>query len=322
MHSRIVVPLDGSAFGKRALPLALALARRNHATIELVHVHEPPVAASGAPTLDPRFDDEVRERMRAELTALAKQLVRETGVEVTGQFIDGAIVPSLRKYIAGSDASLVVMMTHGRGGLSRFWLGSVADGVIRVSPAPVLLVRGESEWPSELRQPIFPRVLVPLDGSDVAEEILPSAVSLATPNETMLLLFSVIDPSLALQPTAVDVRPDSQRMDSFVESVRRGMEERLTQLAEELRVNGVEASVDVVVDPHPAQRILAYARERQVDLIALATHSRRTIGRILMGGVADKVIRGVHVPTLVFHPRERHAAATPRASDVAAAVAR
>ncbi|MEW5918713.1 MAG: universal stress protein, partial [Gemmatimonadota bacterium] len=299
MQPRIVVPLDGSAFGKRALPLALALARRSGASIELVHVHEPPMVASGAPPFDARFDDEERARMRTELLALAKQLVMETGLAVTARFLNGEVVPSLRQYIASSDASLVVMMTHGRGGLSRIWLGSVADGLIRVSPAPVLLVRGGSEWPSELREPIFRRVLVPLDGSDMAVEILPHVLSLATPNETTLVLFSVIDPRLALQPTAVDVRFESQRIETLVESVRRVTEERLTRLADELRVNRVDVSLDVVVDAQPAQRILTDAEERQIDLIALATHSRRALGRFLIGGTADKVIRGAHVPVLV-----------------------
>ena len=312
MQTPIVVPLDGSAFGKRALPLALALARRSNAAVELVHMHEPPLIVSGAPAFDTRFDDEERERMRTELTTLAQQLVQETGAAITAHFVRGEVLPSLREYIARSHASLVVMMTHGRGGLSRFWLGSVADGVIRVSPAPVLLVRGGSEWPGDLREPLFRRVLVPLDGSDVAEEILPHALALATPNETSLALLSVVDPRLALQPTAIDVRPESLRMDSFVESVRRGTEERLTRLAKELRVNCVEVSVDVVVDPHPAQRILDYAQERQVDLIALATHARRALGRLLMGGTADKVIRGAEVPMLLFHPREHHAPAAPR----------
>lgn len=322
MPTRIVVPQDGSAFGKRALPLALALAHRSNATVELVHVHEPPTVASGAPPVDTRFDDEERARMRTELMALANQLVTETGLQVTARFISGEVVPSLGEYIDSSGASLVVMMTHGRGGLNRFWLGSVADGVIRVSHAPVLLVRGGSEWPSELREPLFRRVLIPLDGSDVAEEILPSALSLATPNETTLAFFTVVDPRLGLQPTAVDVRPESQKMYSFVESVRRGTEERLTRLAGKLRIDRIAVSVDVVVDAHPAQRILTYAQERQVDLIALTTHSRRALGRILMGGTADKVIRGAHVPVLVLHPRERHAASALRGSASAAIASR
>ena len=306
MQTRIVVPLDGSPFSRRAVPLALALARRSDATVELVHVHERAPIAVGAPTFDTRLDDEERARMRTELTALATQLARETEIEVVARFLDGEVVPSLRRYLMTSDASLIVMMTHGRGGFSRFWLGSVSEKLIRDTSVPVLLPRANREWSSESREPLFGHVLVPLDGSDVSEEILTHVLSLATPRETTLVLLSVVDPGLALRASAVDLRPGSYTDETLVESVRRTTAERLTRLAAELRANCVEVTSVALVDAHPAKCIVRYTEEHDIDLIALSTHGRGAFGRALLGATADKVIRGAQTSLLVCRPpRER-----------------
>ena len=317
MQPPIVVPLDGSAFGKRALPLALAMARRRGAGVELVHVHERPPTALGAPAFDPRFDSEQRALMRRELTALATNLQTETGVDATAHFLDGEVVGTLRQYIAVRSPSLVVMMTHGRGGRSHFWLGSVADGVIRGSTVPVLLLRAGAEWPGGLHEPLFRRMLVPLDDSDAAAEIIPHAMSLATPGATTLALLSVVDPGLALRPASVDLRPAAP-VEPLVDSVRRVTADRLARLAGPLREAGLDVTTDVVVDPHPAQRVLAYAGEHEMDLIALATHARGALGRLLLGSVADKVIRGAVVPTLVSRPGALAAGSVERGADAGA----
>jgi len=301
MQTRIMVPLDGSAFAKRALPLALALARRSGASVELVHVHERAPVATGASGFDVRLDTEERRRMRTELEALATTLAPETSVNVVVRFLDGDVVHALRQHLAHSRADLVVMMTHGRGGVSRLWLGSVADGLIRVSPVPVLLLHAGAEWPGELREPLFRRVLLPLDGSRQAEEIIPHVMSLATPGETTLVLLSVIDPGLGVRATTVDLDPALARGGPLTKRVRRTMERRLARLAAELRTNCVDVAVEVLVDPHPAQCIVRYADAQTIDLVALCTRARGPLGRLLLGATADKVVRNGRVPVLLHH---------------------
>ena len=306
MQTRIAVPLDGSPFANRAIPLALALARRSAATVELLHVHEQVLVAIGAPPFSVRVDDDERARMRAELVTLAEELAADSGVEVVAQFLDGDVLDSLRHRVVEGDVGLVVMMTHGRRGMGRLWLGSVADGLVRESPVPVLLMRAGAEWPQELREPLFPRVLVPLDDSDIGEEILPLVLSLATPGDTTLVLLSVVDPAVALRASAVDLRPDDQKSAiPFTESVKGATEVRLTRLADELRANWMNVVTEVIVDSHPAQCIVTYAERQRIDLVALSTHSRGALGRVLMGATADKVIRGASTPVLVFHPGGR-----------------
>ena len=316
MYTSIVVPLDGSAFGKRALPAALALARRSRAAVHLVHVHEPVVPwVTGwgiEPAYDPRLDDELRRAMRTDLTALADQLTRETTLPVTAEFLDGPVVPTLQRYLADRGTDLVVMMTHGRGGLSRAWLGSVADGLVRHTPVPVLLVRPGAEWPGDLVEPLFRRVLIPLDGSATATEVLDRAVRLGTPDATVYTLLTVVVPL----PLPGYQHPAGATDDDrpFTLQQRDAALAHLSALADELRGSGTRVETRVVVHDRPAQAILDEADAQRVDAIALSTHGRGAVARRLLGSVADKILRGAAVPVLVYRPERageepaRHAA--------------
>ena len=314
MSPSIVVPLDGSAFGKRALPAALALARRSSAPVHLVHVHErsyeetPGAYAGVGQGYDPRLYEELRQAMRTDLIALAAQLTRETSLPVDAEFLDGPVVPTLHRYLADRRPGLVVMMTHGRGGLSRAWLGSVAVGLIHHSPVPVLLVRSGAEWPGNLIEPLFRRVLVPLDGSAMAEEVLNHLVSLGTSDATGYTLLTVVVQQPLLDSPAPGDLSLSGRSD--VERQRDAALAYLNTVAEGLRQRGA-AQVDtlVAVRPRAAEGILDEAEAQQADLIALATHGRGAVGRFFLGSVADKVVRGASVPVLVYRPDGAPAAA-------------
>lgn len=303
MYTSIAVPLDGSTFGKRALPAALALARRSNATVHLVHVHEPVVYSGSASMHETRLDDELRREMRTDLSALAEQLTRDTSLPVEAEFLDGPVVPTLQRHLAGHLPDLVVMMTHGRGGLSRAWLGSVADGLLRGTPVPLLLLRTGAEWPGDLLEPLFRRVLIPLDGSTMAEEVLGIVMSLGTPGATVYTLLTVVvvpPPLLAHSYRGSDPFTEA----SYVEP--RVAEELayLNRMAEVLRESGGLVETRIVVHQRPAEGILEYAEKQDIDLIALSAHGRGAFSRFFLGGVADKVVRGAAVPVLVRRPRD------------------
>jgi nucleotide-binding universal stress UspA family protein len=307
MYSLIVVPLDGSAFGKRALPAALALARCHSAPVQLVHVHEhlaeetPGSYAGVGQGYDPGLYEELRKAMRTELIALAAQLTRETSLPVDAVFLDGAVVPTLEQYLAARHG-LVVMMTHGRGGINRAWLGSVADGLIRHASVPILLVRSGAEWPGDLMAPLFRRVLVPLDGSAMGDEVLDHAASLGTSDATVYALLTIVRPVLVPEyppPVAAAVAGPID-----VELQRAEALAHLTTVVEGLRQRGVaRVETHVVVNPRVAEGILEEAEAQQADLIALATHGRGAVARFFLGRVADKVVRGASVPVLVYRPQ-------------------
>ena len=314
MYESIIVPLDGSAFGKRALPAALVLARRSTAPVHIVHVHERSYEetlgayAGVGQGYDPRLYEELRQAMRTDLIALAAQITRETSLPVDAEFLDGPVVPTLQRYLADRRPGLVVMMTHGRGGISRAWLGNVAVGLIHHSPVPILLIRSGAEWPGNLIEPLFRRVLVPLDGSAMAEEVLDHVISLGTSDATAYTLLTVV----VLPPFLDSPDPGALSLSgrSDVERQRDAALAYLNTVAEGLRQRGA-AQVDtlVAVRPRAAEGILDEAEAQQADLIALATHGRGAVGRFFLGSVADKVVRGASVPVLVYRPDGAPAAA-------------
>jgi nucleotide-binding universal stress UspA family protein len=174
MYRTVLVPLDGSAFAEHALPLALSIAGRAGATLRLVRVHVPAATlyrnSELAANLD--FDTRVREEERAYLDEVSARLAQACGLRPATALLDGRIADVLCEQGVSAGADLVVMATHGRGPLSRFWLGSVADELVRRLPTPLLLVRPGETAPDLAHPPAVRHVLIPLDGSAQAEGIL------------------------------------------------------------------------------------------------------------------------------------------------------
>ena len=302
VHTKLLVPLDGSSHSERALPVALALARRSVAEVELVYVHEPPPAPGRAPLYDTRFDAEMREDVRAEFEATAERLRQTTDVPVRATFLDGPVVATLEAHAADRRPELIVMTTHGRGGLSRLWLGSVADALVRRAGVPVLLVRGEGALPGDTAAPVFRHVLVPLDGSPLAEGVLDHAMRLGTPGATTYTLLSVVVPRVI----AARAYPGkSTRVDhDDLEQRRQEAQTYLDRIATELRRSGATVATHIAVHAQAAAGILEAAAAESVDLVALATRGRGAIPRLVLGSVADKVVRGAETSALVLRPAD------------------
>jgi nucleotide-binding universal stress UspA family protein len=181
MFRNILVPLDGSAVAARALPYAKRLARRAGARLIGVRAYLP--ADDALRVADPELSAAERAEVDRE-TATAEfqsaiEALRQDGLEVEAHFVEGAAADVIFETAKATCANLIVMSTHGRGGLGRVVYGSVADKVLRRVPVPVLLVPAcyTQVWTDEQQpQPI----LVPLDGSSLAAEALPPARDLAT----------------------------------------------------------------------------------------------------------------------------------------------
>ena len=295
------------------LPLALGLGRRHGRAVELVHVHALPPMPAGAPHVDPRFDREQRDEMQRWLTALAEAAARQNGQTVTASFLDGAVGKRLETHIARRAPSLVVMATHGRGGLSRAWLGSVADRLVRRVHVPVLLVRPEPGRAAT--DAAFRRILVPLDGSKLAEQALETALALGAPGDVEYTLLTVVEPpqlstpSVMMAVAAAETGSTAEAL-AQIAALRQAMAEHyLGQVGNETRRRGITVHTHVAVHPQPAQGILEYAATSGADLIAVATHRLGGLTRFLVGSVVDKVIRGASAPVLVVHPADQKRAA-------------
>jgi nucleotide-binding universal stress UspA family protein len=301
-----MVPLDGSPFGEHALPLALSIARRAGAEVELIHVCTPaiPSAFSGGLLIPVPIEpppEQSRERAHAYLDQLADFLSDRWDVPVRTVVREGLAAQTLYDYAVASGADLVVMTTHGYGSISRVWMGSVADKLMRRLPMPVLLIRPHEEaldLLEEVHDQAFAHVLIPLDGSPLAEEILEPAVELGKlMNAEYTLLQAIDQPVLGYAPDVDAAGIDEQ----ILEQWRAAAQAYLESAAQRLRAEQLKVQTSVVVAP-PAMAILDYAREHAVDLIALATHGRGGVARLLLGSVADKVVRGAGAPVLLQRP--------------------
>lgn len=296
MDRTILVPLDRSAFGEYALPLALGIARRAPASVQLVHVCTPPSQAPGSESQ--QLD---RERALAYLTDLATCLSPRWRVPISTAVLDGRAADQLYAHAIAIGADLVVMTTHGYGPLSRMWMGSVADTLVRRLPMPVLLTRPHDQaldLLEEVHDQTFTHVLIPLDGSALAEEMLEPALALGVPFDAKYTLVQAITPPvLGYAPAALAVALDEQIM----EQLRAAAREYLDRLAQRLRDQGRQVDTHILIGS-PAAAILNYVYEHNVDLVAMATHGRSGVARMLLGSVADKIIRGAGVPVLLRRP--------------------
>ena len=302
MYRSILVPLDRSPFGEHALPLALSIARRTGAPLQLVHVHVPfkPLILDAISLVDPGIEAHDRARERAYLEGLVGRLAADHDIRVTTAVLDVPVADALLDYALAARVDLIVMSTHGRGALSRFWLGSVTDQIVRRSPVPVLLVRPHEAAADLAQEPEVRHVLVPLDGSASAEQVLAHALALGTSTQAAYTLLHAIEPLAGEYGTefyATDVG------EAAFAQLRTRAESYLERLAAPLRAEGLRVWTTVELGA-PAPAILEYAHKQAVDLIALTTHGHSGLAQMLVGGVADKVLRGATVPVLLYRPDE------------------
>ena len=313
----IVVPLDGSSFGEQAIPLAIRIAERQRAELELVHVFEevPPYMIQGAPPPDPALDVELRKDRQAYLDGVADWLRRKTSATVSATLLTGLdVVATLSDHLNERHADLVAMATHGRGGLSHIWLGSVSDDLVRRAEMPVLLVRPTESGSRETKAAPFRRVLIPLDGSPADDEAIDDVIAVAGDPGLELVLLHVVVPVVYL----ADPPATAYTIETEIESA---MEQYLEEVARRIRARGLSATTRVTAEVSPAHAIVEVANDRGVDLIAMETHARRGTTRLFMGSVTDKVIRIARVPVLVHRRHvdaEQGGAATHDASETSA----
>jgi nucleotide-binding universal stress UspA family protein len=300
----ILVPLDGSPFSEQAIELARKIASAGNAKIRLALVHEPPLVPFAVPPSKHAISAELNHR-KAERTYLreVQGRLRARGTPVAAAAtLMGVPGPALAEYATEMKVDMVVMATHGRGGLQRAWLGSVADYLVRNLEIPVLLVR-----PHAISGPVTEssatRILVPLDGSPLSEQALAPALSMALLWNLELALLQVvqpvpnsIEPMLPI-PTGYD--------EELTHSWRNQVQEYLDGLAGQLRQQGVRASASAVIGWHSIESILNEAQAEGTAMVVVATHGRGGLSRLTIGSVADKLVRGAEVPVLVYRPKKQ-----------------
>jgi len=309
MYRTLLVPLDGSRFAEQALALAWSIARRAGARLQLVRVHTPQIYVEGMALLADTLDQRDREQELAYLQGVEQRIAALGSVAVGSALLDGAVADAVQEHAASCGADLVVMTTHGRGPLSRFWLGSVADQLVRKLAVPMLLVRPEESPPELGQEPRWQHILIPLDGSDTAEQILEPALALGRLLAARFTLVRVVPPlvnldSAAAQSASGTSQPVLAQLQAVQDQQQAEARAYLERQAERLRSQSFQVQAQMLAESQVPAAILEAAAAQQADLIALETRGRRGLGRLLFGSVADKLVRGSTWPILVCGPRE------------------
>ena len=300
MYARIMLPLDGSKLAERALGVALPLAERHGATLDLVSVHEPVLpttVTTGTPSYDTALDAEQRDAMRRYLERTAGRLRKRVPLHVETAFREGRVVPTLAQLARERRAQLIVLSTHGRGGFQRLWLGSIADGLLRHAPVPVLLLRGArgaTKTPGPAA--VFRRIIVALDGSRRAEGAIAAAEMLLGGDPGLVTLVHVLHPMTMAVAMHSPRRPDAEFTAAYLEP-----------LAAQLRTREREVTIETRVDANVARAVNEVVSAMGADLVALSPQGLRGAGRFFVGSVADKLIRTATVPVLVVPGEEDEA---------------
>ncbi len=289
MLSLLLVPLDGSPFGEMALPTAARIAAAHGAAVHLVSVDDAaPLADAGPPD------------GRAYLAERAGRLAAACGCRVTSGVVPGsAVSESIAAEAERCGARLVVLTTHGRGGVSRLRLGGVTGGLLRLSPVPLLVVHAPED--TEPSPPVDPaHALLPVDADGADDRTLDATLALVRPFGARVTVLRVVCTADSLLP--YDRTFWTAEEQALADRRQAAAERDVAGVVERVRGAGVEAAGVVVLEPEPARAILRVAAERGASLIAMRAHARRTAARRVLGGTTDRVLRGARVPVLVVRP--------------------
>lgn len=302
MYKKILIPLDGSDFAQAILSYAKSIAcNLEGADIDLLHVY-----GTDERGLTPKHRAYIEWAADA-IRNYPRKMEGKGGdkvchINVRGELAAGRPADEILHYADKNKIDLILMATHGRSGINRWAMGSVAYKVLRSARIPVWLVRdGISEEIIEDKLPER-KILVPLDGSKLAESVLPYVESLAKQwagGKAKIVLLR------AYQPPTVSADYPSDMPLSWEEHVELEAAKcklvvgpYLAEIEKQLQKAGLDVSKEVPLGK-PAEEIINYARNNQVSLIAMITHGRSGISRWAYGSVAEEVMLGSYTPVFL-----------------------
>lgn len=295
MYTRMLIPLDGSSVAEQVLPYARSLARTLSIPVELLQAADPEVLALLTDPEHSRYADTVwADKIstgRAYLDAVARSF---EGARVQCVVEKGKAEDVVIDKAAADKNTLIVMATHGRSGIQRWLLGSVADKVLHGSPNHMFLVRA-TEQGKTAGEAVLKTVVVPLDGSALAEQVLPDVVALAKKMALKVVLFR----AYAL-PASVTGDEFGTYMEELINQIESDAREYLATKVDEVKHNGLNDVVSAVKFGYGADEIISVARETPDNFVAMCTHGRSGVGRWVLGSVTERVVRHSGDPVLII----------------------
>jgi nucleotide-binding universal stress UspA family protein len=300
MYTSILVPLDGSKLAERVLPYARFLAGRFKIPVELLAAADIAELGAHISVGQSRFlSTLVEDRMQRSEAYLKRIAYTFDGADVKRTVKKGRAVEVIIDKGALDTSILIAMATHGHSGVTRWLLGSVAEKVLRATANPLLLIRAADGARSESETPLK-SILVPLDGSELAESVLSMVADLATKLDLAVTLLRVYNVPYSVYGYgygyyAIDT-------DKYVADARREADEYLERKASEIKKIGVQKIACATKEGHSADEIIKLAHELPDTLISMCSHGRSGVRRWVLGSVTETVARHANNPVLILRP--------------------
>ncbi|HTO56120.1 MAG TPA: universal stress protein [Myxococcota bacterium] len=288
---KILVPTDFSANAQVALDAAVELARPLGASLHLLHVIHLPVQISPIEGMSlPVAYWEGLRRFADSRLAEQKAKVVAQGIACTTESIEDIASFAISEAAKRQHSDLIVMGSRGLTGLKHFALGSVAERTVRAAECPVLTVKHAAKL-SELNT-----ILVPVDFSDPSDAALALAKSIVRRlgRGHLILAHAYYIPA--------ELQQYVMRNDGFVQRISMGVSRELDKLVAALRAEGISAE-SATVEGTPERVIQDLVHSKKVDLVALGTHGRRGMSHLMLGSVAERVLRFSEVPVLTVRAK-------------------
>lgn len=298
MLQHFLVGLDGSPLAETILAYVSTLAKRLGADatlLHVVHLSEDMQREEVSRVLQLSLE-QAKTEAQAYVHRVAQRL-SEAGITTHSRVVTGEAASEVVRYAQQEHIDLIALATHGRSGLQRWFYGSVADKVLHTARTPLLLVRPVA--PQELPPQDLSAIVVPLDGSPLAEGALPVAAAMATRCNVPLILLRVIEiVAIAFaDPTGMA----GTNYQPLLDSLQQAADSYLNALAGSLRGKGVHVRTATPLGA-PAEKIVEYAREHPGSLVVMSTHGRSGLANVMLGSVARGVVLQGNTPTLVVRP--------------------
>lgn len=288
MFRTILVPLDGSPLAERALQSAVAIADGLEAKLILLRVVPQFTILAADPNLYAEMRRLGEDETIAYLRSVEEALPPRVQVEVACE--DGPAGDAIVKYAGSHNVDLIIMSSHGRSGVTRWVYGSVAEQVLRQAPCATMVTCANSEVPL-LK---YRRILVPLDGSELAEEAIDPALILARALEAELYLLRVTQSAHAMMETVSMAEVFDQIHEQEVAEAESYLQQKYGNLPNDHVFFEVLTAANSVADT-----IIDYTATHRIDLIVMSSHGRTGWRRLVYGSVAEKVLRGACCATLI-----------------------
>jgi nucleotide-binding universal stress UspA family protein len=302
MYQRMLVPLDGSNLAEAVLEYAKEFAGRLDLNVTLLYVcepHEHKLARIRQYYMEHTAEIVSQQSHEVQRKTTAGPAVKE--LDIHGELAFGHPAEEILRHVEQNNIDLILMSTHGRSGISRWALGSVADKILRASSVPVCLVRAavpedapRNRWPIKT-------IVVPLDGSELAESVLPHVEALAKQRgseQADIILLAICEPMFLPSYYPPDM---PLNWDDHLARCKRTNKEYLDKVERRLKKTGLNVRSEVQ-SGSPASEIINYTRNNPLSLVVMATHGRSGPSRLLLGSVAQKVLLGISNPLFLVRP--------------------